>query len=129
MEISEISCVHCPKSLIASDGQGYESLRERIRCLCNNVIGCLLEATSQKLSDRREQMLRLKTSQRAWIRAPAARKLTDLHHILWRFEENIARVLEVNVSLKFASMKQIVPKMKSDQSTLYSSSGKINKRF
>ena len=70
MERREIVCVHRPKFLTVSAGPGYEILREWIRCLYNNVIDRLCVATSQSINDRREQMLRLDTSQLALIRVP-----------------------------------------------------------
>ena len=61
-------CVHRPKVLIVSAGPGYEILREWIRCLYNNVIHRLFEATSQSINDPRVQTLRLDTKQLALIR-------------------------------------------------------------
>ena len=49
-------------------------------------------------------------------------KSTDLHHVTGRFEENKVRVLELNISLKFAFMKQDVLNVNSAQTRMTSSS-------
>ena len=56
----------------ASTVRGYKISRECIQCLYNNVIDPLAVATGQSINDRREQTLRLDTSQIALIRAPVA---------------------------------------------------------
>ena len=56
-------------------------------------------------------------------------KRTDSHHVRGRFEENSVLVLELNVSPKFASMKQVVLNVNGIQSTRISSSSEINKRY
>ena len=68
LDSRETLCVHRPKFLTVSAGPGYKILREWIRCLYNNVIDRLCVATSQSIKDRREQMLRLDTSELALIR-------------------------------------------------------------
>ena len=69
-ERREILCVHRPKFLTVSAGLGYTVSREWIRCFYINVADCLCVATSQLINDRREQKLRLDTSQLALIRVP-----------------------------------------------------------
>ena len=66
-----------------------------------------------------------------WIRSESqlCTEGTDLHHVTWRFEENNVRVLELNVSPKFAQMKQVVAIVRTTQPTKFSSTSKINKRF
>ena len=56
-------------------------------------------------------------------------KSKDLHHTSGLVEENNVRVLELNVSPKFASMKQVVLNVNNSQSTMSSSSTNTNKRF
>ena len=63
LESREILCVHRPKFLTASAGPRYKTSREWIRCLNNNIIDRLCVATNQSTNDRREQTLRLDTSQ------------------------------------------------------------------
>ena len=63
LESSETLCVHLPKFLTVSGGPGYKIPREWIRCFYHNLIDRLCVATSQSKNDRREQILRLDTSQ------------------------------------------------------------------
>ena len=63
LQSREILCVHRSEVLTVSAGPVYKCLREWIQCLYNNVIDRLCVATSQSIYDRREQMLRLDTSQ------------------------------------------------------------------
>ena len=58
------------KILCVSVDPGYKILTESIRCFYNNVIDRLYVAACQSMIDRREQMLRLDTSQLALIRVP-----------------------------------------------------------
>ena len=51
------------KFLTVSAIPGYKILREWIRCLFKNVIDHLCVATSESVNGRREQVLRLDTSQ------------------------------------------------------------------
>ena len=69
LESREILCAHRPKNLIVSAGAGYETLREGIRCLCNNITDRVFKATSHSTTDRRIQTMRLDTSQVALIRS------------------------------------------------------------
>ena len=66
----EILSFRRPKKLIISGGPGYKTLQEWIRCLYNNVTDRLFVATGQSINDRKEQMLRLDTSQLAPIAVP-----------------------------------------------------------
>ena len=70
LECRETLCVHRLKFLTVSAVLRCKIFRECIRCLYNNVIDRLCVATSQSTNDRREQMLRLDTSQLALIRVP-----------------------------------------------------------
>ena len=63
LESRETLCVHRPKLLTVSAGQGYKFFREWLRCLYNNVIDRLCVATNQSTNDQREQTLHLDTSQ------------------------------------------------------------------
>ena len=63
LETRKVLCVHRPKFLTVSAGPGCENLGEWNRCLYKNVFDCLCVATCQSANDRREQMLRLDTSQ------------------------------------------------------------------
>ena len=65
LESGEILCVHCPKSLDASNVREYKILTEQIHCLCNNVIYRLSVATNQSTNNQRQQTLHLDTSQLA----------------------------------------------------------------
>ena len=128
MESRELSCVHLPKTLEKSTGPVYRFLMNWINCLSNKVFYCLYAATIQPIDNRREQMLRLDTKQLTVIR-DLCTKRTDLHHVMGMFEEINVRVLKLNVSPKFALMKQVVLNVFSAQSTLSSSISNINKRF
>ena len=70
LKSKEIFCVHRWKTLNVSTGRGFKILREWIQYLYNNVIDCLFVVTSQSINDRREQTLRLDTSQLTLIRHP-----------------------------------------------------------
>ena len=74
-------------------------------------------------------MLRLDTSQPALIRALLCTKRTNLQQITVRLEMNNVRVLELNVTPKFALMKQSELNVNSAQSTMSASSSNINKCF
>ena len=63
LDSREILCVHRPKVLIVSAGPRYQTLKDWIRCLYNNVIDRLFDATSQLTNDPRIQTLRLDTKQ------------------------------------------------------------------
>ena len=110
--------------LVNSVRPGYRTLREWIRCSFNNEINCLFVATSLSKNDRREQMIRLDTSQLALIRVPIKHHLR-LHHITGRMEENNVRVLQLSVAPKFVWTKQVVLNVNSIQSTMFSSSSNI----
>ena len=69
-ESREVLCVHRPKVLNVSAGPGYGTWREWIRCLYNNVIDRLFEATIQSTNDRGVQTLHLDTNQLVLIRDP-----------------------------------------------------------
>ena len=56
-------------------------------------------------------------------------KRAELHHVMGRFERINVRVLELNVSPKFALMKQVVLNVRSTQSTVSSGSSAIDNLF
>ena len=70
LESIETLCVHRPIFFIVSAGPVYKILRESIPCLYNNVIERLFVATSQRIDDRREQILRADTIKLDLIRVP-----------------------------------------------------------
>ena len=70
LESRKLLCVHFPKLFTVSAGPGYKVLREGIRCLYINVIDRLCVATRESINDRREQILRLSSSELALIRIP-----------------------------------------------------------
>ena len=53
----------------------------------------------------------------------------EMHHNTMRFEKNNVRVLELNVSPKFALMKQVVLDLNSIHSTVSSSHNDLDKCF
>ena len=59
----KILCVHRPKFLTVSAGQGYKILREWIRSLYNNVIDRLFVATNQSTKDQSDETLHLDSNQ------------------------------------------------------------------
>ena len=61
---------HRPKFLIVSVSPGYKTLRERIRCVYNNVIDRLCVVTNQQTNDQREQRLHLDASQQVLNQDP-----------------------------------------------------------
>ena len=69
LENREILCVQRPKILIFSVDPVNKSLRECIRCLYNNVVDRLFQATSKSTNDRRVQTLWLDIIQLALIQA------------------------------------------------------------
>ena len=123
----EILCIHRPNVFTVSAGPGYKTFREWIRFSYNNMTDRLFAATIQTMKDHSEQMLRLNSSQLALIRVQMCTKRTDLHHIMRRFGENNVRVLHLNVSPKFALLKQVVLKVNRTQSKMSSCSNNINK--
>ena len=94
--------------------------KEWMQCLCSNLVDRLFTATSQSTNYRRLQTLRLHINQLSLIREPT--KTADLHPITGIFEGNNVRVLELNVSPRFALMNQVVLNINSTQSTMSSSS-------
>ena len=70
-----------------------------------------------------------KSSQLALIPLPIVFNCSELHHIRQRFEENNVRVLELELSPKFALIKQVVPNVKGSQSTMSSSSRNTDNWF
>ena len=104
----ELLCVHRPKFLTVSDGLGFKSVREWIRCLYNNVIDRLFVATSQKLKDRRGRRCLSTAVKLLLSEFQKCTKRSDLHHITARLEMNNVRNLVLNVSPKFVLMTQVV---------------------
>ena len=129
LERREILCVHLPEFYNVSAGPGYRMLREWIRSLYNNVNDRLFEATSQSTTERTVQKLLLDSNQLALIWFLMCTKWIDFHHITGRFEEKKVRVLELNVSPRFALMKQVVLIIISTQPTESSGSSNIDKCF
>ena len=70
LDFRVIMCVHRSKILNASIVRDYEFSREWEQYLYSNVVDPLFVSTSQPLKDRKQQMLRLDTSQPASIRVP-----------------------------------------------------------
>ena len=64
-----------------------------------------------------------------WSETQLRTKCADLHHVKGRVVENKVRVLELNVSRKFALMKPVLLDVNSTQSTVCFSSSNIDKRF
>ena len=116
---------HRPKILFVPAGSGYKILTEWIWCLYDNVIDRLFVVTSQSTSERKVQTLRLDANQVALIRGPILAKLDDLNQNTERLEVNNVLVLELNVSPKFALMKQVVLNVNSAESTMSFSSTNI----
>ena len=52
LESRDILFVHCPNTLDVSIGRAYDILRERIQCLCSNIMDHLFVATSKPINDR-----------------------------------------------------------------------------
>ena len=117
MESRENFCVHRPKMFTVSAFPGYKILREWIRCLYNNVIDRLCMPTSQSVNDRSEQILRLDTSQLA-PRPNCALSLLICITSRGDSKRILCSILELNVSPKFALMKQYVLNVNFTQSPI-----------
>ena len=89
--------------------------------MCSKVVNRPFVATSQSTNDRGVQMLRLNSNRLTLARTQLCTERADLNHGMGRFEENNMRVLELNVSPKFALMKQVLFDITSNQSTESSS--------
>ena len=63
LESRDIFNVHRPKTLNALVVRGYEIMTKWIHYLYSNVVDRLFVATNQSMNDRREQTLRLDSSQ------------------------------------------------------------------
>ena len=100
----EILCAQRQKYLFASNVLSQKILKKWIHYLHSNRVNCLFVAASQSktsINDRKEQILHLETCQLPLI----------------------------NISPKFALMKQVVLKLDRTESTIFSNSNKIKKFF
>ena len=100
----EILFAHCQKIVFASNVRSQKILKKWIHYLPSNRVNCRFVPASQSktsISDRKEQILHLDT----------------------------CRLPLINISPKFALMKQVVLKVDRTESTVFSNSNKIRKCF
>ena len=64
-----------------------------------------------------------------WFKTQLYTKHGDSRHVTGRFEENIVRVSELNVSPKFVLVEQDVLNVKSTQTTVSPSNNNISRCF
>ena len=122
-------CVRRPKTLYVPTGPECEILMGRIHCLYKKLIYRFHAAERPSIYDCREQTLSPDNSQPALIQAQLCTDFTDFHHIRGRFEGNNVRNMELNISLYFTMMEQVLLNVFITQFALFSSSGNINKNF